>query len=432
MNTSIVHKVLLQLTVERVLNTQLTIKATKRREMKGLQVFGHFAQSVVEQFASVLDIPISITDNSGMIIGSTDNKRLGSHHILTAEIAESGKAMFFSKENTAGLVNVFPGIAAPLNFQEQTIGVLGLIGDPDTVERYLKFVQTHIEMLLVENFRSKTVNSQMEMLQGFVQHLLSHQENTDSKKIQKYSEMHGYSLKLLRRCILIDMPMTIDQNSTTQPLQAFTSTEQDLFLCLTNIFVKNEQDIVAPLNSGQWLIVTHIHSDDLISTKNILDYASDSLQTFLTRRSLNSDFKISSGDSFSTIAGLIQSYEQSRKALDIARRNNYKQTIVSINDWTLLSLALIEEIELPSKKALEYHIEKVRNHPNGQALIESFLVYCEEQLNMSQAARKLYIHRNTLLYRIQQLQQLLNINLQSFKQCTLLYLALKQHEQISK
>ncbi|MCZ2256911.1 helix-turn-helix domain-containing protein [Sporosarcina sp. G11-34] len=51
---------------------------------------------------------------------------------------------------------------------------------------------------------------------------------------------------------------------------------------------------------------------------------------------------------------------------------------------------------------------------------------------MSQAARKLYIHRNTLLYRIQQLQQLLNINLQSFKQCTLLYLALKQHEQISK
>ncbi|WP_443028921.1 helix-turn-helix domain-containing protein [Sporosarcina sp. G11-34] len=64
--------------------------------------------------------------------------------------------------------------------------------------------------------------------------------------------------------------------------------------------------------------------------------------------------------------------------------------------------------------------------------MENFLVYCEEQLNMSQAARKLYIHRNTLLYRIQQLQQLLNINLQSFKQCTLLYLALKQHEQISK
>jgi len=189
---------------------------------------------------------------------------------------------------------------------------------------------------------------------------------------------------------------------------------------------------VAPLNSGQWLIVSHIHSDDLTLTKNILDYASDSLQTFLTRRFLNSDFKISSGDSFSTIAGLIQSYEQSRKALDIARRNNFKQSIVSINDWTLLSLTLIEEIELPSKKALEYHIEKVRNHPNGQALIESFLVYCEEQLNMSQAARKLYIHRNTLLYRIHQLQQLLNINMQSFIQCTLLYLALKQHELVSK
>ena len=397
--------------------------------MKGLQVLGHFAQSVVEQFASVLDIPISITDNTGMIIGSTDNKRLGSHHILTAEIAETGEVMFFSKEKTAGLVNVLPGIAAPLNFQEQTIGVLGLIGDPDTVERYVKFVQSHIEMLLIERFRSKTVISQMEMLQDFIQHLLSYQENTDSKKIQNYSEMHGYSLTLLRQCILIDMPLALDQTSTPQLLQTFTAIEQELFLCLTKVFVKNEQDIVAPLKSGQWLIVTHIYSEDLISTKGNLDYASNSLKTFLTKRNLNSDFKISSGDLFSTISGLIQSYEQSRKALAIARRNNFKQTIVSINDWTLLSLALIEEIQLPSKQTLEYYIEKVSNHPNGQALIESFLVYCEEQLNMSQAARKLYIHRNTLLYRIQQLQQLLNINLQSFKQCTLLYLALKQHEQ---
>ena len=400
--------------------------------MSLLQVFGHFAQSVVEQFASVLDIPISITDNTGMIIGSTDNKRLGSHHILTAEIANSGEIVFFSKEKTAGLVNVLPGISAPLNFQEQTIGVLGLIGDPAIVERYVTFVQSHIEMLLIERFRSNTVISQMEMLQDFVQLLLSYQENADSTKIQNYCEMHGYSLKLLRQCILIDMPITMDQTSTTQIPQTFTTIEQDLFLCLSKTFVKSEQDIVAPLKSGQWLIITHIHSDDLIATKNSLDYTSDSLNNFLKRRNLHSDFMISSGGSFSTIEGLIHSYEQSRKALVIARRNNFKQTIVSINDWTLLSLALIEEIQLPSKKALEYHIEKVSNHPNGQALIESFLVYCEEQLNMSQAARKLYIHRNTLLYRIQQLQQLLNINLQSFKQCTLLYLALKQQEHIKK
>ena len=415
-----------------ILNTRIIEGTDKGQGMKSLQVFGHFAQSVVEQFASVLDIPISITDNTGVIIGSTDNKRLGSHHILTAEIANSGEIMFFSKEKTAGLVNVLPGIAVPLNFQEQTIGVLGLIGDPATVERYVKFVQSHIEMLLMEKFRSRTVTSQMEMLQDFAQILLSYHGNADSTKIRLYSEMHGFSLNLSRRCILIDIPLTMNQNSTSHPPQVFTQTEQDLFLCLTKLFVKNEQDIVAPLKSNQWLVVTHIHSDDLIATKSSLDYASDSLQTFLNRRNLQSDFKISSGGSFSTIEGLIQSYEQSRKALVIARRNNFKQTIVSINDWALLSLALIEEIQLPSKQTLEYYIEQVRNHPNGSALIESFLVYCEEQLNMSQAARKLYIHRNTLLYRIRQLQQLLNINLQSFKQCTLLYLALKQQEHIKK
>ncbi|MBO1910400.1 hypothetical protein J4G37_37145, partial [Microvirga sp. 3-52] len=56
---------------------------------------GHYAQSIVEQFSSILDIPISITDKTGMIIGSTDINRLGSHHIVTMEVTKSGKIMFF-------------------------------------------------------------------------------------------------------------------------------------------------------------------------------------------------------------------------------------------------------------------------------------------------------------------------------------------------
>ena len=400
--------------------------------MNGLQVFEQFAQSVVEQFSSILDIPISITDKTGTIIGSTDIQRLGSHHIVTTEVTKSGKIMFFTKEQTAGLVNVLPGIAAPLNFQQQTIGVLGLIGDPVLVERYVQFVQSYIEMLLMENFRSRTVVSQMETRQDFIKRLLSFNEGEDFRVIQNYCDMHGFSLGLTRRCILLDIPSPINQPLSAQQKQTFSQTEQDLFLCLTKLFVDNDQDIVAPLNTGQWLLLKQLNSEDTSAMKRKLDYVSDSLQVFLQNRDIGRKFMLSYGDCFSTIEGVLQSYEQSRKALAIAKRNNFKQTIVSIDDWNLLSLALVEETALPSKQTLDNYIKKLSNHGNGVALIESFLVYCEEQLNMSQAARKLYIHRNTLIYRIQQLQQLLNIDLQSFRQCTLLYLALTKHEHIRK
>ncbi|NYF24380.1 sugar diacid recognition domain-containing protein [Sporosarcina sp. JAI121] len=400
--------------------------------MNDLQVLGHFAQSVVEQFSSLLDIPISITDNTGMIIGSTDNKRLGSHHIVTAEVTKSGKIMFFSKEQIAGLVNVLPGIAAPLSFQQQTIGVLGLIGDPATVERYVPFVQSHIEMLIMENFRAKTIVSKMETMQHFIQCLLSYKEGEDLRKIQNYCEIHGFSLGLSRRCILLDIPSTVDQLPSIKEVQLFNQTEQDLFLYLTKLFVDNEQDLVIPLKAGQWLVVKHLNAEDTSAIEKKLDYVSDSLQVFLQNRDMDSKFMLSYGECFSTIEGILHSYEQSRKAMAIAKRNNFQQSIVSISDWNLLSLALVEEMKLPSRQTLDKYIEKLSNHANGAALIESFLVYCEEQLNMSQAARKLYLHRNTLIYRIQQLQQLLTIDLHSFKQCTLLYLALKQHEHNKK
>ncbi len=45
---------------------------------------------------------------------------------------------------------------------------------------------------------------------------------------------------------------------------------------------------------------------------------------------------------------------------------------------------------------------------------------------MSKTARKLYIHRNTLLYRLKQIKEMLGIDIHSFKQCMLLYIALKQ------
>jgi carbohydrate diacid regulator len=393
---------------------------------------GHYAQSIVEQFSSILDIPISITDKTGMIIGSTDINRLGSHHIVTTEVTKSGKIMFFSKEKTAGLVNVLPGIAAPLSFQQETVGVLGLIGDPATVERYVQFVQSHIEMLLIKNFHSKIVASQMETIRDFIQRLLSYKDDENFRRIQNYCEMHGFALGVSRCCILLDIPFGIDQTPSIENSQTFNQTEQDLFLCLTKLFIDNEQDIVAPLTTGQWLILKHVNSDDMISLKERLDYASDSLRMFLENRDLDSKFMLSYSGSSSTIGEILQSYEQSRKALVIARRNNFQQSTVSIDDWNLLSLALVEEIKLPAKQTLDNYIEKLNSHANGTALIKSFLVYCEEQLNMSQAARKLYIHRNTLSYRLQQLQQLLNIDLHSFKQCMLLYLVLKQHEHVQK
>lgn len=393
-----------------------------------MQRFEHIAQSIVEQFSSILNIPISITDDTGIIIGCTDSHRLGTHHVATAEVTKSGKVMFFSKEQSATLNNVLPGVATPLQFQQQTIGVLGLIGEPKDVERYVSFVQAHIEMLLMERFRSKTVGLQMDTLKDFSHHLLTYKTGKDVENLYSYAEMLGISLSLPRRCIFLEIPLASNQTPFPSFQNAFNKIQQDLFLFIRSLLMDNENDIVAPLNAQQWIILKHVQTEDTGGLMKKLDYAFHSLKRFVESRDLESSIIISFGNCYSTIEGVIHSYEQSRKALAIAKRHHFTESIISIEDWKLLSLALIEETELPARQTLDQYVEKLNNHPNGAALISSFIVYCEEQLNMSQAAKKLFIHRNTLIYRLQQLQELLSIDFQSFHQCVLLYLALKQHE----
>ncbi|MGN7385506.1 sugar diacid recognition domain-containing protein [Sporosarcina sp. SAFN-015] len=397
-----------------------------------MQYFEQIAQSVVEQVSSILNIPIILTDKSGIIIGSTDIKRLGSRHDVGVQVTKSGKTMFFSKERVALFNDVLPGIAIPLHFQQQTVGMLGLIGDPLLIERYVQFVQAHIEMLLMESFRSNTVAMQMETMRDFIHRLLSYNKEENSQEILNFSKTLGFPLDLSRRCILLEIPLSFNWLLCTKQERTFNKTERDLFIYLTTLFVDNEKDIVAPVNTDQWIILKHVTSNDTNGINKKLEFAYESLQVFLKSRKLKGEVVMLYSDCYSTLEGLSQSCEHLIKTLTIAKRNNWKKPIVSIDNWELLSLALVQEIKLPLGQVLEKHIEKLNIHPNGPALIESFIVYCEEQLNMSQASKKLYVHRNTLIYRLQQLQQLLNIDLQSFDQCTLLYLTLKQHDIFQK
>ncbi|WP_158541072.1 sugar diacid recognition domain-containing protein [Sporosarcina sp. BI001-red] len=391
-----------------------------------MQNIGHYAQSIVEQFSSIFNIPISITDKDGLVIGSTDNNRIGSHHIVTTEVTRSGKMMFFTKEQTVNLVNVLPGIAAPLRFQQETVGVLGLIGDPAVVERYVQFVQSHIEMLLMENFRSKTVSSQMETMRDFFKRLSSYREKDDFSNIQSYCDLHGFTLGIPRRTILLDLQSSDEQATSYQQTETFNQVEQELYVYLKSLFIKNDQDIVVPLSTGQWLILS-VDYDDRTTMLKKLEFTSNKLRNFLESRDRGNAFMFSYSDPSSSIERVLQAYEPCRKALEIAKRYHVQQSIVAIDDWDLLSYGL-EELTLPAHCTLDNYIQKLLSHVNGPVLIDSFLVYCDEKMNMSQAARKLFIHRNTLIYRLQQLQELLSINLNSFKQCTLLYFALKQRQ----
>jgi hypothetical protein len=66
--------------------------------------------------------------------------------------------------------------------------------------------------------------------------------------------------------------------------------------------------------------------------------------------------------------------------------------------------------------------------PNHRHLLDTLWVYLSCDQNASQASRVLFMHRNTLLYRVRHIEQLLGLSLRDLQQITSIWTALQAHE----
>ncbi len=64
-------------------------------------------------------------------------------------------------------------------------------------------------------------------------------------------------------------------------------------------------------------------------------------------------------------------------------------------------------------------------------LMETLDAYLNENANIIETSDKLFIHRNTLKYRLKKIENLLNVNLHSLEDCLKLLLAMKAYKIIN-
>ncbi|KAB7704783.1 hypothetical protein F9802_16575 [Bacillus aerolatus] len=395
-----------------------------------MKFFEQIAQSIVEQTSTVLDVSMSITDANGIIIGCSSVERIGSYHVVTKEVTKAGRSIIFTKEKVADRVNVLPGVATPIRFQQQIIGVLGIIGEPDEVGRYVEFVRNHVEMMLRESFRTESFYIQMKTTELFIQHLIHFKEWDNEGTLHNYCEMSGFHFDQPRLCILIDIPsLHKPKEEENKPVRI---SQYDLFQMISNFFEDHSEDIISPINPKQWIVLKYMEGYDADKLRHQCERAVKGLKNFLQNNKIPGKVSIAYGKSHEGLAGVSRSYHQALQTLTTGKQSKAEACIYAFDDWSILLNTLIKEINPAFSETLNDYIEKLLSQPNASVLIETFLVYCEQGLNVSQAARRLYVHRNTLLYRLNQLNQIFTIDTQSFEQCMLLYLALKQNKKVEQ
>jgi sugar diacid utilization regulator len=126
------------------------------------------------------------------------------------------------------------------------------------------------------------------------------------------------------------------------------------------------------------------------------------------------DLRIYESYQFDNQIDLKRHMEFMKKKLQIISFNKY----VYLNDKVVLK-ALIDQNDQEIKKFI------FRKYLNDSMMQESIKIYLESNQNMSLAAKKLYVHRNTLIQRLDKFYQTTGFDVRLFTDAYLIYHLMK-------
>lgn len=187
------------------------------------------------------------------------------------------------------------------------------------------------------------------------------------------------------------------------------SAQDDAMGTIKNIFAKDPDDFVISIDKQNIIVVKHLEDEE----------GYDNLESLATKMNmaLKSDIGEEACISYGTIASdlkdVSKSYKEAKLALDVGKIffENKK-----INAYIKLGIGrLIFQLPMPLCKLF---MQEVFGDEALKELDEELLMttnkFLECSLNVSETSRQLFIHRNTLVYRLDKIQKTTGLDLRQF------------------
>lgn len=181
------------------------------------------------------------------------------------------------------------------------------------------------------------------------------------------------------------------------------------FFALKDLVPLNEQDRLLEMDRQQVALILALDEQpDIAEVEELALALQDTVREETSLR-----LSVGVGGLALTAAQLHQSALEAAHALELGPRYLPKQSVF-VWDHMLLPRLLAE---LPAEKAQYYHsllFHRGTAPLFTQEMLDTIDMFLQKDLNMSDTARQLYIHRNTLVYRLDKVQRLCGLDLRKF------------------
>lgn len=325
---------------------------------------------------------INIMNTDGIIIASSENDRVGTFHQGALEAVQTGKAVNIRKDQLAQYPGAKEGCNMPLQVNGTIIGVVGIYGEPDKIRDVAHLLEVYVskyyqlEAMLRPRLSESALRSQLLIS------LLS-PPNKNLSAAQNLAETLNMHFTFPVYTVVISAPGSLSLTQNSQPLQERLDS--------LNLLHKH-CDVWGTVDQRMVLLCSTVEDRDITELRRLNDWG----------------YRVSLGSPCNTLWEIHTSYEQA-SILDFSTgelfndirttqsRCNYRMGLTAIQEE-----AFIQEMY---QKLLDAF------GPNDCAmLLESARAYYDHDRSVCVASQELFIHKNTLQYRMRRILEVLEVS----------------------
>ena len=352
----------------------------------GVAVSGRIFQGVIVQMREATDRLIGVIDSDGTIIASTDLSFIGQASAVSISpdeagniVSTGGRTYKILEPSGAGLEYVV--FAEGEDAHARSLCILAAIAATEAKIRY-------------EENNDRTT---------FIKRVLS--DNVLPGDIYVSSQELGFDTDVRRAALLI-------RRSAAQDLSVMTLI-REMFPNTQNTFV------ISFSLSDVALITTLPDSDD--ATASLLEIA-HAIEKRLNDANIDS-FVIGIGTPAKSLRELADRYKEAQVAIEVGKVFDTEQTIILYE--TLGIARLIYQLPI---RLCEMFLSEIF-HKNPIEALDSETLYTinkffENNLNVSETSRRLFVHRNTLVYRLEKIKKITGLDLRELDHAIVFKVAL--------
>lgn len=246
----------------------------------------------------------------------------------------------------------------------------------------------------------------------------------DQEELELQMAALGYRLDVQRVAMAIELPgfwenylQTVGQPHA-QKESLIVAKKHDIEASLASFFTRNQDNIVGYIGNDIFLILKDLVSTDYQRFCQLMTTHFNGVTNTLKNVYIK-QVTIGIGLPSNQPAGLLTSASQALQVLEIGRRIYGANAAYCYDNLGVLPLLLTGNID--QKKS---YAAKIFHLLDDEELIETLATFLKANLNLTQTAEQLKIHRNTVIYRLDKITEILGKDPRQFSQATELYLAM--------